>query len=84
MQIMGYIQSAKETPLMLYSDRYDDKGLHPVIDYQVGALRDDFDFGSLLMYSTKGIKDFLQLNILFAINMPRYMLYACLSAHKDI
>lgn len=58
MQIMGYIQSAKETPLMLYSDRYDDKGLHPVIDYQVGALRDDFDFGSLLMYSTKGIKDF--------------------------
>jgi hypothetical protein len=39
---------------LLYTDCYKIKeGLqqaHPVIDYQEGSLRDDFDFGSLLLY----------------------------------
>ena len=38
----------------LYADCYKIKGgkqqAHPLIDYQEGSLRDDFDFGSLLLY----------------------------------
>lgn len=45
--------------MMLYSDRYDSQGLHPTIDYQEGALRDDFDFGSLLLFRTAAIHHFL-------------------------
>lgn len=30
---------------------------HPVIDYQEGSLRDDFDFGSVLFYNTSVLKD---------------------------
>lgn len=48
--------------LMLYTDRYDEQGLHPTIDYQEGSLRDDFDFGSLLLYKTKGLKAFFKEN----------------------
>lgn len=40
---------------MLYSDYYDMKNEtrtpHPVIDYQVGSIRDDFNFGPLLFIS---------------------------------
>jgi len=35
---------------MVYSDRWDARSKkHPVIDYQLGSVRDDFDFGSLWM-----------------------------------
>ena len=41
---------------MVYADRYEVKNgvveRHPVIDYQEGSLRDDFDFGSLLLVRT--------------------------------
>ena len=41
---------------MVYADRYEVKDgvveRHPVIDYQDGSLRDDFDFGSLLLIRT--------------------------------
>ena len=41
---------------MVYADHYDMVGEqrkdHPVIDYQLGSLRDDFDFGSLLLIKT--------------------------------
>ena len=41
---------------MVYADRYEVKGgvveRHPVIDYQEGSLRDDFDFGSLVLVRT--------------------------------
>ena len=41
---------------MVYSDRYTmehgERKLHPVIDYQEGSLRDDFDFGSVWMVRT--------------------------------
>ncbi|MDR1718799.1 MAG: glycosyltransferase family 2 protein [Dysgonamonadaceae bacterium] len=45
---------------MVYSDCYKIKNgqrqSHPVIDYQFGSLRDDFDFGSLLLYRTSALK----------------------------
>ena len=41
---------------MVYADHYDlidgKRIPHPVIDYQRGSLRDDFDFGSLLLIKT--------------------------------
>jgi GT2 family glycosyltransferase len=46
---------------MVYADHYELKagGLapHPVIDYQRGSLRDDFDFGSLLLYRSEALKE---------------------------
>ena len=45
---------------LVYSDYYETKNnspvQHPVIDYQIGRLRDDFNFGSLLFYRTESIK----------------------------
>lgn len=42
---------------MVYSDYFEKKGgtlaPHPVIDYQEGSLRDDFNFGSVILYSAK-------------------------------
>ena len=44
----------------VYSDYYEIKaGLrsnHPVIDYQEGSLRDDFNFGSVLFYNASNLK----------------------------
>lgn len=41
---------------MVYADHYKtikgERTPHPVIDYQLGSVRDDFDFGSLLMFRT--------------------------------
>lgn len=46
---------------MVYADHYQLKGgqqtIAPVIDYQQGSLRDDFDFGSVLLYLTGALKD---------------------------
>lgn len=46
---------------LLYSDYYTWKNEirtpHPVIDYQKGSLRDDFDFGSLLLYRSEALKE---------------------------
>lgn len=46
---------------MVYADYYELKegkrSPHPVIDYQFGSLRDDFNFGSLLLYRSKDIQD---------------------------
>lgn len=45
---------------MLYSDSYriidGVKKIHPVITYQAGSLRDDFDFGALLLFNTAAFK----------------------------
>ncbi len=45
---------------MVYSDYYEVKeGVrqnHPVIDYQAGSLRDDFNFGFVLLFSSKAVK----------------------------
>ena len=46
---------------MVYADRYQVKeGKQtnaPVIDYQFGSLRDDFDFGSVLLFRTDAFKE---------------------------
>lgn len=45
---------------MVYADHYKtikgERTPHPVIDYQLGSVRDEFDFGSLLMFRTDYLK----------------------------
>lgn len=49
---------------LVYADHYqlkDDKCVNaPVIDYQQGSLRDDFDFGSVLLFNSKALKESCQ------------------------
>jgi len=49
---------------MVYSDFFEQKEgtlkPHPVIEYQDGSLRDDFDFGSLLLFRTDAFVDAAQ------------------------
>lgn len=51
---------------MIYSDYIEIKdkkqSFHPVIDYQEGSLRDDFNFGPVQFYRTESIKDFSEEN----------------------
>jgi len=46
---------------MVYSDYFENKNgtltPHPVIDYQEGSLRDDFNFGSVILYKTSAFKE---------------------------
>lgn len=46
---------------MLYADYHEMKETerkpHPVIDYQMGSLRDDFDFGPLLFFRSSALKE---------------------------
>ncbi len=56
---MAQAASAADASL-LYADHYEQKMVdgkmtterHPAIDYQLGSIRDDFDFGSLLLMKT--------------------------------
>ena len=45
---------------MVYSDYHDiqagQRVSHPVIEYQIGSIRDDFNFGSVLLFDTKALK----------------------------
>ncbi len=45
---------------IVYSDFYDEsedgKMLHPLNDYQLGSMRDDFDFGAVVLYSVPAIR----------------------------
>lgn len=45
---------------MAYADHYnvvgDQRSNAPVIDYQQGSLRDDFDFGSVLLFNAAALK----------------------------
>ena len=45
---------------MVYSDYHDiqggRRGSHPVIEYQLGSIRDDFNFGSVLLFDTQALK----------------------------
>ena len=41
---------------MVYADHFANGQQAPVIDYQIGALRDDFDFGSVLLWDTEKLK----------------------------
>jgi hypothetical protein len=46
---------------MVYSDYYENRdgrlSPHPVIDYQEGSLRDDFNFGSLMLFDAPVFRD---------------------------
>ncbi|MCX6150865.1 MAG: glycosyltransferase family 2 protein [Ignavibacteriales bacterium] len=48
---------------LLYSDYYDNKDdtriPHPAIDYQIGSLRDDFNFGYVYFMNTHALKEAL-------------------------
>jgi hypothetical protein len=55
------IQVSEDTGAgMVYSDYYENKNdrlsPHPVIDYQEGSLRDDFNFGSVTLYRSSAFK----------------------------
>jgi len=47
---------------MFYSDYYEisgnDRKVHPVNDYQLGSIRDDFNFGPVLFFNKKAIMDY--------------------------
>lgn len=65
--IFRLMQVAQDTQAVLtYSDFYqmrDGKRVpHPVIDYQQGSLRNDFDFGSLILYSTPELRNVAESN----------------------
>jgi hypothetical protein len=46
---------------MVYADHYQiidgEQRQAPVIDYQFGSLRDDFDFGAVLLFNTEALKE---------------------------
>ena len=57
------IAVAKDTEaVMVYSDRYEEReGVvtpHPVIDCQIGSIRDDFDFGGVWLIRTEDLRGF--------------------------
>ena len=65
--VMGYLALERMVRLatdskaaMVYADNYQvvegKKSNAPVIDYQFGSLRDDFNFGSVLFFCTKALK----------------------------
>jgi hypothetical protein len=45
---------------VVYSDYYDEgnhgKAIHPLCDYQPGSVRDDFDFGALVLFSVAAVR----------------------------
>jgi len=45
---------------LVYSNFYDEnergKLLHPLIDYQPGSVRDDFDFGTMILFSVDAVR----------------------------
>lgn len=51
---MVQIAQTNDSPSLIYADHYQlidgVRKLAPVIDYQKGSIRDDFDFGSLLLF----------------------------------
>lgn len=85
LQIAAAYDTDSEKALMVYSDRYDEQGLHPTIDYQEGALRDDFDFGSLVLFRSADVKNFLKhrrgMQYTYA---AMYALRLYVSAHGEI
>ena len=51
------VQVADDTAAaMVYADHFNGEEPAPVIDYQTGSLRDDFDFGGVQMYRTAVLK----------------------------
>jgi len=61
-RMMDVAQSTKAG--LVYSDYYDEskqgKTLHPLCDYQPGSVRDDFDFGAMMLFSAPAIREALK------------------------
>ncbi len=60
-----FVEAAEDSgAVLVYSDRYEESGgrttPHPVIDYQPGSLRDDFDFGGLVLLRTESLRPFFE------------------------
>jgi GT2 family glycosyltransferase len=60
-----YLEEAEATKVCLvYSDFYDEsdheKTFHPLNDYQLGSVRDDFDFGSVILFSVSAVRKALK------------------------
>ena len=57
-RILGKIESTKAG--LAYSDFFDEsehgKTLHPLNDYQLGSVRDDFDFGAMILFSVPAVR----------------------------
>ena len=65
MALDRFLQIAQDTNAgLVYADHYQVKGGElvkaPVIDYQKGSLRDDFDFGSVLFFDAAALKESVQ------------------------
>lgn len=65
MALERLVQIAQDTEAgLVYADHYQVKGGElvkaPVIDYQKGSLRDDFDFGSVLFFDAAALKESVQ------------------------
>lgn len=73
---------------LVYADHYqlkDDKCVNaPVIDYQQGSLRDDFDFGSVLLFNSKALKESCQRMKNSYQHAALYDLRLKLSQHYDL
>ena len=55
------VETAESTgAAMVYADFYEvgpqGKVLHPLADYQPGSVRDDFDFGAMMLFSTAAVR----------------------------
>ena len=60
-----FLEVAESTKAgLVYSDFYDQskhkKTLHPLNDYQLGSVRDDFDFGAIILFSVPTIRKALE------------------------
>jgi hypothetical protein len=57
-RILGRAESTKAG--LVYSDFYDEskdgKALHPLNDYQLGSIRDDFDFGPMILFAVPAVR----------------------------
>jgi len=59
------LRAARDTDAALvYADRCEEKDgrveRHPVIDYQTGSIRDDFDFGSVVLIKAQWLREYAQ------------------------
>jgi GT2 family glycosyltransferase len=61
-KILGKAESTKAG--LVFTDFYDEnehwKTFHPLIDYQPGSVRDDFDFGSMMLFSVAAARKALE------------------------
>jgi hypothetical protein len=61
-RILGVAESTKAG--LVYADFYDEreagKTVHPLNDYQLGSVRDDFDFGAMIFFSLPAVRKVLK------------------------